>query len=67
MQTAGRRARRWAKAISGALETNRKKLGTPEGSLGDFLKLIRMKIKFVDSKSPKKAAPVPWVDGWHQG
>jgi hypothetical protein len=48
-------------AIPGALRRNQEKLGQPDGPVGDFIRLIKMKRHFVDGAAER--LPVEWVEG----
>jgi hypothetical protein len=67
MLRSGERKRRRARvslgmAIPSALRKNREKLGQPDGPLGDFIRLIKLKLHFVDDD--REPPSVTWVDGW---
>jgi len=58
-------AQEWAGPIMAALELNAAKLGTPEGSLSDFIRLIKMSRELLEVYEPPPTRTVVWVDGWH--
>jgi hypothetical protein len=49
-------------AIPGALRKNQEKLGPPDGPIADFIRLIKMKIHYIDG-DPQQPS-IMWVEGW---
>jgi hypothetical protein len=58
-------AQEWAGPIMAALELNAAKLGTPEGSLSDFIRLIKMTQELLEVEETPPVCNVVWLDGWH--
>lgn len=48
-------------AIPGGLKKNLEKLGQPDGPTGDFIRLVRMKQRYMDGVQ-RDPAPVEWVE-----
>jgi len=49
-------------AIPGGLRKNQKKLGQPDGPVGDFVRLIKVKQLYVDRDVEHEMPPVEWVE-----
>jgi len=47
-------------AIAGALRKNQEKLGPPDGPVGDFIRLIKLKQRYVDGEPELPC--VEWIE-----
>jgi hypothetical protein len=47
-------------AIPGAFQKNLEKLGKPDGPVGDFIRLVKLKRRYVDGEMERP--PVEWVE-----
>ena len=56
----------WPVAIESALQANMEKIGTPDASLGDFIRLIKMMREFGEEKTEPESKSTYWIDGWHE-
>lgn len=48
-------------AIPEGLRKNLEKLGQPDGPVGDFIRLVKVKQRYVDGE--REPPPVEWVEG----
>lgn len=49
-------------AIPGGLRKNLEKLGQPDGPVGDFIRLVKVKQRYVDGDVEREPPPVVWVE-----
>jgi len=49
-------------AIPCGLTKNLEKLGQPDGPMGDFIRLVKVKQRYLDGDLKRAAPPVEWVE-----